>query len=131
VREVSMNEIFEQTDILSLHIPLTEETRGMFSEDFFKRFKKEIWLINTARGEIIPLSVLNKVLKTEKLRGAALDVLENEKLKMMNEQERKNFQELAASKKALLTPHVGGWTFESYVRINEILVNKIKAADVF
>jgi D-3-phosphoglycerate dehydrogenase / 2-oxoglutarate reductase len=131
VEEVSLEEIFEETDILSLHIPLNEETRRMINEDYFNRFKKNIWLINTARGEILPLDALNKVLKSGKLRGAALDVLENEKLKDLNVQERKNFDELAASEKVLLTPHVGGWSFESYVRINEILVSKIKAANVF
>ncbi|HXA00479.1 MAG TPA: NAD(P)-dependent oxidoreductase [Cytophagaceae bacterium] len=130
VQEVSMDEIFEETDILSLHIPLTQETKGMVNEDFFKRFKKDIWLINSARGEIIPLGALNKVLKSAKLRGAALDVLENEKLKNLNEQELENFNDLIASEKVVLTPHVGGWTFESYVRINQILADKIKAANV-
>jgi D-3-phosphoglycerate dehydrogenase / 2-oxoglutarate reductase len=129
-QEASMNEIFEETDILSLHIPLNEETRGMIDEDYLKRFKKDIWLINTARGEILPLAALNKILKTPKLKGAALDVLENEKIKNLSGKELENFNELTASEKVLLISHIGGWTFESYVRINEILVDKIKASNV-
>jgi D-3-phosphoglycerate dehydrogenase len=130
VQEVSMKEIFEETDILSMHIPLNEETKGMVNEEYFKRFKKDIWFINTARGEILPLNEFSKVLKSGKLRGAALDVLENEKLKKLSGSELMNFNELIASEKVLLTPHIGGWTFESYVRINEILVDKIKASNV-
>jgi D-3-phosphoglycerate dehydrogenase / 2-oxoglutarate reductase len=130
-REVSPEQIFEEADILSLHIPLNAETRGMCTEGYFKKFAKEIWLINTSRGEIVPLSTLNRVLKSGKLRGVALDVLENEKLNKFNQQELHDFNALVASDKVLLTPHVAGWTYESYVRINEILVGKIKAANVF
>jgi D-3-phosphoglycerate dehydrogenase / 2-oxoglutarate reductase len=131
VREVSLEQILEETDILSLHIPLSAETRGMIDEKYFSRFRKEIWFINTARGEILPLSALNKSLKTGKVRGAALDVLENEKLNKLNQEQLHDFNELIASDRVLLTPHVGGWTHESYVRINEILAGKIKAANVF
>jgi D-3-phosphoglycerate dehydrogenase len=130
-REVSEKQIFEETDILSMHIPLNTETRGMCNENYFKKFAKEIWFINTSRGEIVPLSALHRVLKSGKLRGAALDVLENEKLNTFKTEELHDFNELIASDKVLLTPHVAGWTYESYVRINEILIHKIKAANVF
>jgi D-3-phosphoglycerate dehydrogenase / 2-oxoglutarate reductase len=131
VREVSAEQIFEETDILSLHIPLNAETKGMMDEEYFSRFRKEIWLINTARGEILPLAALNRSLKAGKIRGAALDVLENEKLNKLSQEQLRDFNELIASDRVLLTPHVGGWTHESYVRINEILAGKIKAANVF
>jgi D-3-phosphoglycerate dehydrogenase / 2-oxoglutarate reductase len=130
VRQVSLEQIFYETDILSLHIPLTAETKGMMDEKYFSRFRKDIWLINTARGEILPLAALNRSLKGGKIRGAALDVLENEKLNKLNQEQLEDFNELIASDRILLTPHVGGWTYESYVRINEILAGKIKAADV-
>ncbi|MFL5729381.1 MAG: NAD(P)-dependent oxidoreductase, partial [Cytophagaceae bacterium] len=121
-------EIYEQADMLSLHIPLNDETRGMVNEEYLGKFRKKIWLINTARGEVVPLAALNSALRSGKVIGAALDVLENEKLQKLSEQERENFKEIIASDKVLFTPHVAGWTYESYVRINEILADKIKAA---
>ena len=83
-KQVNMETIFNEADILSLHIPLTDETRMLVDMDYLKKFKRPIILINTARGEIVSLTALYKALIEGSLRGAALDVLENEKLDRLN-----------------------------------------------
>ena len=126
-REASIDELFGQTDILSLHIPLTAETRGMVNLDYFNRFKKSIIVLNTARGEIVPLADLLAAIEKKKVRGAALDVLENEKLPTLTPDQRKVLISLGKKSNVIFTPHIAGWTFESHVKINVALVDKIKA----
>ena len=125
VKAVSMNQIFENADILSFHVPLTEETKNLANESFFYKFRKNIVVINTSRGEVLNLRDLLKMIKIGKVTGAALDVLENEKLGQLTDRQEEDFENLIKSEKVLLTPHVGGWTFESYERINQVLADKI------
>lgn len=125
-REASMEQIFEQADMLSLHIPLTQETRLMIDNTYLNRFKKNIILINTARGEIIALRTLAEALASGKIRGAVLDVLENEKLNKLTADQLEAFQYISKQSNVILTPHIAGWTFESHVKINVVLVTKIK-----
>jgi D-3-phosphoglycerate dehydrogenase len=123
VREVSMEEIVKHSDVLSLHIPLTNETRQMVNDEYFFHFKKPIFFINTARGEIVdPVAVLNS-LKSGKILGAGLDVLAVEKFPALAEQAW--YGELKAAENVILTPHVGGWTFDSYRKISEVLAEKL------
>ncbi|HYF69348.1 MAG TPA: NAD(P)-dependent oxidoreductase [Ohtaekwangia sp.] len=124
--ESTMETLWEQTDILSLHIPLTVETRQMVNEFYLKRFKKNIVFINTARGEIVSLNDLNEQLKAKKVRGAVLDVLENEKLSLLTPAQLEVFNSLRERSDVILTPHIAGWTFESHVKINVALISKIK-----
>jgi D-3-phosphoglycerate dehydrogenase len=124
--EARMEEIFEFTDILSLHIPLTQETRGMVSAAYLSQFKKAVILLNTARGEIVPLADLALALENGKIRGAALDVLENEKLHTLTSLQEQAFNELKARANVIFTPHIAGWTYESHLKINVALVEKIK-----
>lgn len=125
VQEVNATVLYQQTDILSLHIPLTEETNRMVNINFLRKFRKGISLINTARGKIVVLRDLLKALDEGKVLNAALDVLENEKIKKLNPEEQSDFDQLIQRSNVLLTPHVGGWSFESYEKINGILVKKI------
>ena len=122
-REVSMEEIVKHSDVLSLHIPLTKETRQMVNEEYFYHFKKPIFFINTARGEIVNTSAVLANIKSGKILGAGLDVLETEKFPILGEQPW--FDELKANGKVILTPHVGGWTFDSYRKISEVLAEKL------
>jgi D-3-phosphoglycerate dehydrogenase len=124
--ETNMEQIFEEADILSIHIPLNAENKKIFTEKYFQKFKKNIFLINTARGELIENKTIANLLRTGKLRGAALDVLENEKLSTMTDTQREAFMYLAESPQVVFSPHVAGWTVESYRKINEVLVDKIK-----
>ncbi|OEK01769.1 phosphoglycerate dehydrogenase [Roseivirga sp. 4D4] len=125
VEEVSLEKMFAKADVLSLHVPLTEETRGWIDAEFFGQFKKNIYLLNTARGEIIPTRDLLDLLDSGKLIGAALDVLEKEKFDQLSAEQKSLFENLFNRKNVVLSPHVGGWTFASFKRINEVLVGKI------
>ena len=125
VKEVSMHAIYEKADVVSFHVPLTEETRNLADKSFFLNFKKDIVVLNTSRGEVLNLRDLLDLLEGGKVKAAALDVLENEKLNLLTDDQKDVFQRLIQMEKVLLTPHVGGWTFESYERINQVLVDKI------
>jgi D-3-phosphoglycerate dehydrogenase len=129
-REATMDELFAQTDILSLHIPLTAETRKLVTTDYINRFKKKIIVINTARGEIVSLTDIAAAVDTNVVRGAVLDVLENEKLHTMTPLQRQAFDLLCSKSNVIFTPHIAGWTFESHVKINVALVEKIKGLEL-
>jgi D-3-phosphoglycerate dehydrogenase len=123
-REVSMEEIVKQSDVLSLHIPLTAETRQMVDDEYLFHFRKPIFFINTARGEVVNTKAVLKAIEQGKILGAGLDVLQVEKFPALGAQDW--YHELKSSGKIILTPHVGGWTFESYRKISEVLANKLK-----
>ncbi|TZF86074.1 phosphoglycerate dehydrogenase (plasmid) [Pedobacter sp. BS3] len=123
-RQAGMDEIFEQADILSLHIPLTAESRYLVTEDYLQRFRKPIFFVNTARGEIVNTQAILQAIKSGKIIAAALDVLETEKFPALKEQPW--FNELAASNRVLLSPHIAGWTFDSYRKISEVLAEKLE-----
>ncbi len=124
--EVSIEYIFKEADVLSLHIPLTEVSRGMVDQKFIENFKKSFWLVNTARGEIVKLEDLIDALDSDKIKGAALDVLENEKFETLTAIQKLNLENLVERENILFTPHVAGWTYESLIKINEVLVKKLR-----
>ncbi|GAB3335670.1 2-hydroxyacid dehydrogenase [Marivirga atlantica] len=114
------------TEILSIHIPLNTENKLLINTDYLSQFPKLQYVVNTSRGEVLKLSDMVAMLKDGRLKGAALDVLENEKLAQLNNDEDKVFGELISLDNVILSPHVAGWTFESYEKINQVLVEKIK-----
>jgi D-3-phosphoglycerate dehydrogenase len=122
----TMEQIFEEADIVSLHIPLTSETRELVSAEFIDSFRKPILLVNSSRGPISPLQPLWHGLRTGRIKGLALDVLPNEKLASWSPLEKELFAEIAAYPATIFSPHVAGWTTESYYKINEVLLEKIK-----
>lgn len=123
--KATMEEIFEKTDLLSIHVPLTDETRMMVNYNFIQKFEKNIFIVNTSRGEIASLKSILQGLQSGKIRGACLDVLENEKLSMLTFEQEEIYSQLFKMKNVILAPHIAGWTVESYRKINEVLVNKI------
>jgi len=123
-REVSMEEIVKHSDVLSLHVPLTKETEALVSEEYLFHFRKPIFFINTSRGKTAQVRAVLNAIKQGKILGAGLDVLEVEKFPALAEQEW--FNELAQSGKVLLTPHVAGWTFDSYRKISEVMGGKLQ-----
>lgn len=128
VREVTMDEIFEKADIISFHIPQNEETLFMADKAFFKRFKNSIYVINLARGKIIRTSALLEGLKNKTILGACLDVLEFEKAsfeRTLEADENPAFKALLGMENVLFSPHVGGWTNESYFKLSDVLADKI------
>ncbi|WP_461077811.1 2-hydroxyacid dehydrogenase [Spirosoma flavus] len=124
-QEATLEQIKAEADVISLHIPLTDETRLMVNDTFIADVAKPFYLINIARGEITSLSALVRGLESGKVRGACLDVLENEKLAKLTPDQQASFDYLRQSDRVVLTPHVAGWTHESYVRINEVLVRQL------
>ncbi|MGY6522743.1 MAG: NAD(P)-dependent oxidoreductase [Mongoliitalea sp.] len=130
VQEVALQEIFEQSDVLSVHVPLTAETADFLDRAFFSQFKKPIYLINTARGELVSFDTLNWAFDQGIIKGAVLDVLENEKFKRFTAAQQASFERLAVRNNVLFSPHVAGWTVESYEKINRVLVRKISEAFV-
>ena len=125
VQEVSWETLKKEVDVLSIHVPLTAETRDFFTLEELKSFAKPFWLINTARGEVVRMETLNQALDLGILKGLVLDVLENEKFESFSSDQKLQFELLANRKNVLFTPHVAGWTVESYQKINEVLVKQI------
>ncbi len=127
VREVTMQEIFNETDVLSLHIPLTQETTNLVNQHFIQKFKKDFVLLNLSRGGIVVTSDVIQNLENKKIRAFGSDVLRNEQITQLNNQEFEEFQTLLNFKNVILTPHVGGWTQQSYKKISLSLATKIEA----
>ncbi len=128
VKESNPEEIFEKADIVSLHLPLTEETQMMCNAEFFGKFKKPIYIINTARGKILDTQAMVNALENGKVRGACLDVLEYEAVSFENLDSQnlpQPFQYLINSEKVVLSPHIAGWTHESHLKISQYLFEKI------
>ena len=123
VREVSMEEIVKLADVVSFHIPLTPETNGIVDDEYLFHFRKPIFLLNTSRGKVVKVQTVLNAIKQGKILGAGLDVLEVEKFPALGEQSW--YEELKQSGKVLLTPHVAGWTFDSYRRISEVMAEKL------
>ncbi len=121
----NVDEILELSDIISLHIPLTEETKYLVNENFIYKAKKPFYIINTSRGQCIETKALIKGLKDQKILGACLDVFEQEKNSFEKIGENADLKYLIESKKTILTPHIAGWTFESNYKIAETLSKKI------
>lgn len=129
-KQVSLQELQEKADVLSLHTPQTPETQGMINANFINQFKKPFWFINTARGKSVVTSDLVEALKSGKILGAGLDVLEYEKSSfedMFTSEMPKAFQYLIKADNVLLTPHIAGWTIESKEKLAQTIVDKIKA----
>jgi D-3-phosphoglycerate dehydrogenase len=127
--ESSLDQIFEQADVISLHTPLTEETHYMINDSFISNFKKNIYIINTARGKCLNTDDLVKNIKSGKIEGACLDVLEYEVISFENLDAAnlpEPFQYLIQSEKVMLSPHIGGWTIESNQKIARVLAEKIQ-----
>jgi D-3-phosphoglycerate dehydrogenase / 2-oxoglutarate reductase len=122
--EVSMEQVVKQADILSFHIPLTNETKQLVNEEYLFHFRKPIILLNASRGEIVNTRVILNGIRSGKISAAGLDVLQVEKFPALGEQEW--FTELRDCPNLILSPHVAGWTHESYRKISEVLAQKIK-----
>jgi D-3-phosphoglycerate dehydrogenase len=128
VTETTLENIFEECDVLSLHMPLTEETEYMVNADFINRFKKNIFIINTARGKCLNTANLVSAMKTGKVLGACLDVSEYESVsfeQLDNNEIPEPLNYLIHSDKVILTPHIGGWTHESNFKMSKLIAEKM------
>jgi D-3-phosphoglycerate dehydrogenase len=128
VKESQMEDLFRNADIVSLHIPLTEETKFMANNVFFSSFKKDIFVINTSRGKVLKTADLVKNIDSGKVKGACLDVLEFEGLSFENLDKNNlpnEFVQLIEKKNVVLSPHIAGWTHESNIKLSTVLAEKI------
>lgn len=127
--QVTLADLQEKADVLSLHTPWTPETDKMVNQEFISKFKKPFWLINTARGNSVVTDDLVVGLQSGKIKGAGLDVLEYEKLSfetLFEAEKPKAFDYLLQAENVLLSPHIAGWTFESHQKLAQTIVDKIK-----
>ena len=129
-RQVSLKELQQKADVLSLHIPWTDKTDKIINTNFINAFAKPFWFVNTSRGKNVVTDDLVSALQSGKILGAGLDVLEYEKLSFENlfidSEKPKAFDYLLQAENVLLTPHIAGWTFESHQKLAQVIVDKIK-----
>ena len=126
----SMERIFKEADILSLHVPLTKETTYLINDTYINNFKNNIYLINIARGKCVNTKSLVRALKSGKIKGACLDVLEYENTSFENLKKNgvtESLKYLINCENTILSPHIAGWTIESNQKIAEVLLQKITA----
>lgn len=128
VKECSLRECFDKADVVSFHVPLTDETLHYADDNFFGSFRKPFYLINTSRGAVVQTSALAKAIEDGKVLGAALDVVEYENMAKDGLDVGTlpdDFRYLLGSERVVFTPHVAGWTAESKVKLAEVLADKI------
>ncbi|UYQ93273.1 NAD(P)-binding domain-containing protein [Chitinophaga horti] len=125
VKEVSLQEIFEQAEIVTTHLPLTEETRHMVNAEFFRSFANPIYYINASRGKVADTRALADALETGLVKGACLDVLENEKLSTYTEEEKILFNRLLRNPNVVMTPHIAGYSHEATIKMAKIVLQKL------
>lgn len=129
VVETNMESIFQEADIVSLHVPLTEDTYHLLDDKFFEQLKNPIYLINTSRGAVVDTEALVWAIESGKVLGACLDVLEYEKFnfeQIENQEIPDTLQYLLNSDKVIFSPHVAGWTLESNAKMAHVLAEKIQ-----
>ena len=126
VEIVEMDDIFRRADILSLHLPLTDETFHLVDREFLQKCKKSIIIINTSRGQVVDTGALISALESGHCQGACLDVFENEKVSTYNQIEKDMYTRLFNFQQVVVTPHIAGWTKESLWKIAHHCYRKIK-----
>lgn len=125
IREASPEQIFKYADVISLHLPLTDETFHIANSEFFNRLEQAPYFINTCRGKVHDTSALLEALKAGKIRGAALDVLENEDLGKYTLDEKKQLETLLDFKNVIVTPHIAGYSKEAFEKMSRVIIEKL------
>jgi D-3-phosphoglycerate dehydrogenase len=128
-KKSSLDFLYKNADIVSLHLPHTINNIDLFNKEFIQKFDKPFWLINTSRGKIVNTLDLVDALNEKKILGAGLDVIDIESSSFNNIEKGLNpyFNELINLKNVIITPHIAGWTFESNVKLSQIIIDKIKS----
>lgn len=125
IHKASLEQIKEEADVISFHLPQTELTVGLANESFFKGLSKSPIIVNTSRGKVVEIPALLKALENGWISGAALDVLPNEKLNTYSSQEKEGLEKLCVNQRVLLTPHIAGYSKESFLRMSTVLLEKL------
>jgi len=129
VTEATMDELYKKCDIVSLHVPLTDETKYLVNSKFINSFHNDVYVINTSRGKVLKTNDLVKNIKSGKVRGACLDVLEYEGLSFENMKLPDDVKDILTMKNVILSPHIAGWTHESNYKMAVTIAEKIKTLD--
>ena len=125
IKEANMEQICRYADVVSFHLPLTDETRHMADDSFFNALRQRPYILNTSRGEVLKTEDLAVALEQNKIAGAALDVLENEKPETYTEQETLLFNRLIACSNVVITPHIAGYSVEAFLKMGQVIVKKL------
>jgi D-3-phosphoglycerate dehydrogenase / 2-oxoglutarate reductase len=125
IKEASLEQLGRYADVVSFHIPLTEETRYFADDKFFSLLEKQPYLINTSRGKILNLASLIKALKSGQIAGAGLDVLENENPASYSTAEKEQFEWLTNQPNVIITPHIAGYSHEASLKMAQVLLEKL------
>ncbi len=125
VREANVDHICRYADVISFHVPLTDETRYMAGANFFNTLKQKPFIINTSRGSVIETTELITALKNNLISGAALDVLENEKMSEQNNEQKAGLDYLLQQDNVLITPHIAGYSHEAFLKMSQVVLKKL------
>jgi D-3-phosphoglycerate dehydrogenase len=125
IKEASLEQICRYADVISFHVPLTNETHHLADELFFSSLKQRPYILNTSRGKVVKLNALVEALKNDMIAGAGLDVLENEKLETYSTAETENFQWLLQRNNVVITPHIAGYSHEAFYKMSGVLIEKL------
>lgn len=125
IKEANLEQICRYADVISFHVPLSDETRHMANEDFFKALQQKPYIINTSRGPVIQTSALINALKQNIIAGAALDVLENEQINSLSADEQEEMNYLTRQPDVLLTPHIAGYSKEAFFKMSAVIIEKL------
>jgi len=127
IKEASIEQICRYADVVSFHVPLTAETHHMADEHFFSSLKQRPYFLNTSRGSVTKLADLISALKNKWITGAALDVLENEKLEAYSATEKEQLAWLSDQPNVIITPHIAGYSHEDFYGMSKVLIEKLFA----
>jgi D-3-phosphoglycerate dehydrogenase len=125
IKEASLEQLCRYANIISFHVPLTNETLHMADADFFNSLKNRPWILNASRGKVINLQHLATAIKENKIAGAGLDVLENEKLSSYTTTEKEQLTWLLSQPNVIITPHIAGYSHEAFYKMAEVLLQKL------
>jgi D-3-phosphoglycerate dehydrogenase len=125
IKEASLEQVCRYTDVISFHIPLTNETHYLANHDFFQSLKQKPWILNTSRGKIVNTQDLKEAIINGVIAGAGLDVLENEKLSSLTAEENLLFHWLLDQPNVVITPHIAGYSHEAFSKMSEVLLQKL------
>jgi D-3-phosphoglycerate dehydrogenase len=125
IKEASLEQVCRYADVISFHIPLTDETHYLANHDFFQSLKQKPWILNTSRGQIVNTHDLKNAILDGVIAGVGLDVLENEKLSSFTAEEQELFEWLIHQPNVIITPHIAGYSHEAFLKMGEVLLQKL------